>query len=83
MAMDQNGRLCAPGKAQEMPGMLAFFEDPVFNDAAAVIGIEDAKRITHVSIGQVHGSPTFGDAIVPPPDDDGIDGLANKVASMG
>src|SRR2546426_2179425 len=39
MAMHNDSSLASFGKAPQMPGMLAFFENPVFNDRAPVIGI--------------------------------------------
>src|SRR5260370_40668487 len=80
--MDHHRGLGALRKAQEMPGILALFENPVLNDAAPVIGVENAERIAHLPIGQIDRSSAFGYAILPPTHDHGIDGLATVIASM-
>ena len=65
-----------------MPGMLAFFENAILNDAAPVIGIENGKWIVHICIGQIDGAFDFGLTIFPLAHDHGIDGLTNLIASM-
>ena len=72
----------ALGKAQEMPGVLALFENLILNDTAPVIGVENAERIAHLPIGQIDRSSAFGDAILPATHDYGIDGLADEIAAM-
>src|SRR5258708_23452708 len=49
--MDHHCCLRARGRAQELPGMLALFEDPILNDTAPVIGIKHGERIAHLPIG--------------------------------
>jgi hypothetical protein len=62
--------------------MLALFENPILNDTAPVIGVKNGEWIAHISIGQVHGSLAFGHAILPPTDNDSIDGLSHIVARL-
>src|SRR5260221_11419670 len=74
--------LAALGKAQEVPGMFALFEDPVLNDAAPGIGVENAEGIARIPIGQIDRPSAFGAAILPATHDHGIDGLATVLAPM-
>ena len=71
--MHHHRGLRALRKAQELPGVFALFENPILNDAAPVIGVENAEGIAHLSIGQIDRSPAFGDAILPANDDHRID----------
>ena len=51
VAMHDHRRLGSFGKGQEVPGMLAFFENAIFNHTAPVIGVKYRERITYLSIG--------------------------------
>lgn len=81
--MDDHRCLRAFGKAQEVPGMLPLFENPILTDAAPVRGVKNDEGIVAVPIGQGDGSPAFGDAMVPASYHHRIDGLASGVAPMG
>src|SRR5947209_6966864 len=83
MAMHDHGRLSPLGKVPQMPGMLAFFENAVFNDRAPVIGIKDHERIADRAIGQVDEALGSRSPVVPASDDYRVDGLALVVAAMG
>src|SRR5258708_22431668 len=83
VAMHPHRGLRALGKAQEMPGVLALFENPILNDAAPVRGVENAERIAHLPIGQIDRSSACGHAILPATDDHRIDGLTTVIASRG
>ena len=51
VAMHHHCRFGALGEVQQMPGMLAFFEDAIFNHTAPIIGVKDHERIVDLSIG--------------------------------
>jgi len=80
--MHHHRGLCALGKAQEVPGMLALFEDPILNHTAPVVGIKDRERVVDRSIGQIDRASAFGHPIVPAAHHHRIDRLALIVASM-
>ena len=63
-----------------MPGMLAFFENAILNDATPVIGIKNEKGIAYVSIGQIDRASGGRLAIFPLAYDHGI-GIAPKLGS--
>src|SRR5258708_16983854 len=81
MAMHHDRRRRSLGKVQEMPGMLALFEEAILNHTAPIIGIKDPKRIADRGIGQIDRASTFGHPIVPTAYDHRIDRLPLIVAS--
>ena len=80
--MDHHRGLGALGKAQEMPGMLAFFEEAILNHTAPVVGVKDRERVADRGIGQIDRASAFGHPIVPPAHHHRIDRLALLVASL-
>ena len=81
MAMHHHRRLGALGKAQEMPGMLAFFEEAILNHTAPVVGVKDRERVADRGIGQIDRASAFGHMIVPAAHQHRINRLAHIVAS--
>ncbi len=80
--MDHHRCLRALGKAQEVPGMLALFEDAILNHTALVIGVKDRERVFDRSISQIDRASAFGHPIVEASHHHRIDRLALIVASM-
>src|SRR5260370_1839250 len=69
-------------ETQEMPGVLALFENAIFNYTAPIIRVKYGERIAHFAIGQIHLSPAFGYTILPAPDDDNMDAFPHFFAPL-
>ncbi len=82
IAMHHHRGLGALGKAQQMPGMLARFEDPMLNHATPVLGVKDRQRIADRSIGQVDRASRFRHAMVEAAHHHRSDWLALVVTSL-
>ncbi len=83
VAMHDHGGLAAFGKLQQMPGIRAFFENAILNDATPVVGIEHLERIAYARIGYIDCASGFGQPILPCAHHHGIDGLTDVISAVG
>jgi len=81
MARHHDRRFGAFGDVQQMPGMLALFENAILNDATPVVGIEHLERIAYPRIGYIDGASGFRLAILPCAHQHGIDRLADLLTA--